>query len=143
MYEAPVPGSLRHAFPWLIATLIAVHACMAVTRVSASLWVLHQGYGEWTVGVLLSLFALAPIALSLWAGRQADRHGFHRPVGIAVSMALSGAVVALASQSLPALAFSCLLCGGAVAVAAVAIQREVGLMASDASDLKRVFSWVA
>lgn len=135
--------NLRHAFPWLIATLIAVHACMAVTRVSASLWVLNQGYGEWTVGVLLSLFAVAPIVLSLWAGRLSDRHGFHRPVGIGISMALLGALIALASQSLPAIALSCLLSGGAVAVAAVAIQREVGLMADDASDLKRVFSWVA
>lgn len=141
--HAPAPTSLRHVFPWLIATLIAVHACMAVTRVSASLWVLEHGYGEWTVGVLLSLFALAPIVLSLWAGRQADKHGLHRPLGIAVSMALLGAVTALLSQTLPALAFSCLLSGGAVAVAAVAIQREVGLMATDASDLKRVFSWVA
>lgn len=135
--------NLRAAFPWLIATLVAVHACMAVTRVSASLWVLHQGYGEWMVGVLLSLFAVAPIVLSLWAGRLSDRHGFHRPVGIGVSMAGVGALIALASESLWAIGFSCLLSGGAVAVAAVAIQREVGLMAEDSSDLKRVFSWVA
>ena len=149
MTAAPIPSDvpshkdLRHAFPWLIATLVAVHACMAVTRVSASLWVLRQGYGEWTVGVLLSLFALAPIALSMWAGRQADQHGFHRPVGIGVLMAGTGALVALASESLWAIGFSCLACGGAVAVAAVAIQREAGLMADNPSALKRVFSWVA
>ena len=143
MNEVPAARNLRHAFPWLIATLVSVHACMAVTRVSASLWVLHQGLGEWTVGVLLSLFAVAPIVLSLWAGRQADRHGFHRPVGVGVAMAFVGAVAALLSQDLWVLAFGCLLCGGAVAAASVAIQREVGLMATDASDLKRVFSWVA
>ena len=116
---------------------------MAVTRVTAILWVLHQGYGEWTVGVLQSLFAVAPIGLSLWAGRQADRHGFHRPVGIGVCMALAGALIALSVESLWTIALSCLLCGGAVAVAAVAIQREAGLMAEDAASLKRVFSWVA
>ena len=64
------PG-LSRAFAWLIATLVAVHACMALTRTTASLWVLHQGHGEWTVGVLLSLFAVAPIFLALWAGRAA------------------------------------------------------------------------
>ncbi|MGS0758986.1 hypothetical protein ACVBEH_32015, partial [Roseateles sp. GG27B] len=69
----------RRAFPWLIATLIAVHACMAVTRVAASLWVLNQGYGEWTVGALLSLFALAPIALSLWAGNTPIPTGRWKP----------------------------------------------------------------
>jgi MFS family permease len=86
---------------------------------------------------------LAPIALSLWAGRLADRHGFHRPVGIGVAMALAGAVVALASQSVLAIGFSCLLCGGAVSIAAVAIQREAGVMADSSDERKEIFSWVA
>ncbi|MDT8998662.1 MFS transporter [Paucibacter sp. APW11] len=136
-------GSFRRAFPWVIATLIAVHACMAVTRVAASLWVLRQGHGEWTVGLLLSLFAVAPIALAMWAGQLSDRHGFHRPIGIAVLMALCGALTALAWQTLPTIFFSCLLSGGALSVAAVAIQREAGLMADEPGELKRVFSWVA
>lgn len=146
----PAAGSTtqdaRSGFAAVIASLVAVHACMATTRVAATLWVLHQGYGGWIVGVLLSLFAVAPLGLSLWAGRLADRFGFHRPVGIGVAMAFSGAVVALIAQLLGALwlmAIGCLLCGGAVAVAVVAIQREAGLMAADASQLKRVFSWVA
>ncbi|MDN3922818.1 MFS transporter [Roseateles violae] len=141
--DRPPPTHLRHAFPWLVATLIAVHACMAVTRVAASLWVLDHGHGEWAVGVLLSLFAVAPIVLSLWAGRLADRHGFHRPVGMGVLLASAGALIALASQQLWAIGLSCLASGGAISLAAVAIQREAGLMADDAGDLKRVFSWVA
>ncbi|RZL39008.1 MAG: MFS transporter, partial [Rubrivivax sp.] len=68
MSPAPQPQPhLRHAFVWLIATMICVHACMATTRVTASLWVLNQGYGEASVGMLLSLFAVAPIGLALWA----------------------------------------------------------------------------
>ncbi|UXH79481.1 MFS transporter [Roseateles amylovorans] len=140
------PPNLRSAFPAVIATLVAVHACMATTRVAASLWVLSRGYGEWTVGVLLSLFAVAPIGLSLWAGRLADRFGFHRPVGIGVLMAFAGAalsLLALPSQSVWLMGLGCLLCGGAISVAAVAIQREAGLLAADPSQLKRVFSWVA
>ncbi len=140
---APNPKSLRHAFVWLIATLICVHACMAVTRVTASLWVLNRGYGEASVGLLLSLFAVAPIGLSLWAGRLADRHGFHRPVGMGVIMAGVGALLALTVQQLWAIAIGCLLCGGAVAVAAVAMQREAGLMADEPGELKRIFSWMA
>jgi MFS family permease len=136
-------SSLRHAFGWLIATMVCVHACMATTRVTASLWVLEQGYGEASVGLLLSLFAVAPIVLSLWAGRLADRHGFHRPVGVGVLMAGVGALLALGVQQLWAIATGCLLCGGAVAVAAVALQREAGLMAEQPGDLKRIFSWMA
>lgn len=137
---------LSAGFAAVIGSLVAVHACMATTRVAATLWVLHQGYGSGYVGVLLSLFAVAPLGLSLWAGRLADRHGFHRPVGVGVAMAFGGAALALAAQLLGWLglmAAGCLLCGGAVAVAAVAIQREAGLMAADPSQLRRVFSWVA
>jgi MFS family permease len=105
--------------------------------------VLQQGYAEWTVGALLSLYALAPIVLSLWAGRLADRFGFHRPVAWAVAMALFGAALPVVSQHFAVLAVSALLTGGAQSVAAVAIQREAGQMARDAVDLKRVFSWVA
>ena len=38
---------------------------------------------------------MAPIALSLWAGRLADRHGFHRPVAWAIGLSLVGAVLPL------------------------------------------------
>ncbi len=138
--SAAVP---RSAFLMVIATLVGLHACMAATRVAASLAVLKQGHPDWVVGVLLSLYAVAPIVLSLWAGRLADRFGFHRPVRWAVGMALVGASLPVFTQHLAALALSGLLTGGAVSVAAVAIQREAGLMARDASDLKRVFSWVA
>lgn len=142
----PAPAArknLRHAFVWLIATLICVHASMAVTRVTAALWVLNHGYGEASVGLLLSLFAVAPIVLSLWAGRLADRHGFHRPVGVGVTLAFAGALLALAVQQLWAIAIGCLLCGGAIAVAAVAMQREAGMMAEQPGELKRIFSWMA
>lgn len=134
---------MRDAFRWLIATMVCVHACMATTRVTASLWVLEQGYGEASVGLLLSLFAVAPIVLSLWAGRLADRHGLHRPVGLGVVLAFAGAALALALPTLWAIAVGCLLCGGAVAMAGVAMQREAGLMAQEPGELKKIFSWMA
>lgn len=141
---APPPAStMRSALPAVIGALVCVHASMAATRVTASLLVLHRGYPEWVVGALLSLFAVAPIGLSLWAGRLADRHGLHRPLGAGVALGAVGALTAAVTQHPVALAFAALAMGGAVAVAAVGIQREAGLMARDASDLKRVFSWIA
>lgn len=137
---APAP---RSAFLYVVATLVALHGCMAATRVAASLAVLHQGHGEWVVGALLSLYAVAPIALSLWAGRVADRYGFRKPVAWGVALALVGTVLPVIAQQVWAFALSGLLTGGALSVAAVAIQREAGQMARDTDDLKRVFSWVA
>lgn len=136
-------GPSRRTFILVVVTLVGLHACMAATRMAASLAVLSQGLPEWTVGALLSIYGLAPIGISLWAGRMADRHGFHRPVAIAVVAALVGAVLPVLTQHVAAFALSGLATGGAVAFAAVAIQREAGLMARDAGDLKRVFSWVA
>ncbi len=138
-----VERGTRRAFVLVVATLVGLHACMAATRVAATLAVLGQGFPAWTVGALLSLYGLAPIVLSLWAGRMADRHGFHRPVWLSVIGGLAGAVLPVITQHIAALAISGLLTGGAVAFAAVAIQREAGQMARDPDDLKRVFSWVA
>jgi hypothetical protein len=81
---------MRGAFPAVIAALMCVHATMSATRVAGSLWLLQNGYPEWTVGVLLSLFAVAPIGLSLWAGRLADRHGMHRPLAIGAALGFIG-----------------------------------------------------
>jgi len=92
------PAAPRSAFVMVITTLVGLHACMAATRVAASLAVLQQGHPAWMVGVLLSLYAVAPIGLSLWAGRLADRHGFHRPAAWAV-----GPVTSMASPR-PAIA---------------------------------------
>lgn len=133
----------RRAFVLVIVSMVGLHACMAATRMAASLALLAQGFAEWTVGALLGLYGLGPIVLSLAAGRMADRHGFHRPMRWAVGMALAGGALSVLWQHPLAFALSALLTGGATGVAAVAVQREAGQMARDAGDLKRVFSWVA
>ena len=48
----------RHAFVLVVVTLVGLHACMAATRVAASLSVLAQGYPAWVVGALLSVVLL-------------------------------------------------------------------------------------
>lgn len=137
------PGVDGGALGHLIGALIGLHACMAVVRMGASLHLLEHGRPEWMVGLLLSLFAVAPLALSLWAGRLADRHGLTRPMAVAVVMALAGAAVMVVSQHLAALALGSLLAGGALSVGAVAIQREAGRLTRDPRQLKRIFAWVA
>jgi hypothetical protein len=133
----------RAAIRWVILTIIFVHSCMAVTRITASLWVLRGGYGESAVGMMLSLFAVGPIFLSLWAGHLADRFGLHRPLGIAVLLATAGALSVLLHEAVWTLAISCLCSGGAISMAIVAIQREAGQMAAEPAELKQIFSWLA
>jgi MFS family permease len=116
---------------------------MAATRVVASLWVLREGHDERTMGLILSLFAAAPIVLSMWAGRLADRHGLQRPVRLATVMGLMGTSASALAPNLLTVGLAALLTGGALCVAAVAIQREAGQLAHQGHDLKRIFSWVA
>ncbi len=137
----------------LIIGQIFLHACMAGSRLAAPLMALKLGYSAWAVGILLALFSVSAVFLALPAGRYIDRHGFQRPVGIAVVVSLLGAAVAavasLAVLGLPSLAQFAALCvaalftGGATGTAVIAFQRYVGRAASDSLALKKAFGWLA
>jgi MFS family permease len=135
----------------LIVGQICLHACMAGVRMAAPLQALRDGHAAWAVGVLLGLFALAPVVLALPAGRLADRHGYHRPMRLAVALTVAGGLLALAATWLvpawPALQFGvmCLaatLTGAGANIGLIAIQRTAGRSAADATELKRIFSWL-
>ena len=127
----------------LVAGHICLHACMAGTRMAAPLLALRQGYSPLAVGVLLALFSLASVFLALPAGRFADRHGLRRPVGWAVITSMLGVGLAAAFPIFPMLCISALMTGGATGAASIALQRHVGRAADGATELKRVFSWLA
>ncbi len=127
----------------LISGQICLHACMAGTRMAAPLLALRDGHSAMDVGVLLALFALAPVFLALPAGRFADRHGFKHPVGMAVVVAAMGAGMAVLFPVFPVLCFSALATGGATGVTSITLQRHVGRAAAGSTELKRVFSWLA
>ena len=127
----------------LIAGHICLHACMAGMRMAAPLLALREGFSALAVGFLLALFALTQVFLALPAGRYADRHGLKRPVGWAVLAASGGGALALAFPVFPVLCLSALLTGGATGVASISLQRHVGRAAQNATELKKVFSWLS
>ncbi len=116
---------------------------MAGTRMAAPLLALRDGHSAMNVGVLLALFALAPVFLALPAGRFADRHGLKRPMRIAVTVAALGAGLAVLFPIFPVLCLSALMTGGATGAASISLQRHVGRAAAGPTELKRVFSWLA
>ena len=127
----------------LVASHVFLHACMAGTRMAAPLLALRQGYSPLAVGVLLALFSLTSVFLALPAGRFADRHGLRRPVGWAVITSMLGVGLAAAFPTFPVLCVSALMTGGATGAASIALQRHVGRAADGATELKRLFSWLA
>ena len=134
--------------PLLIIGQVALHAAMAGQRMAAPLQALQLGFSAWSVGVLLALFAVVPVLTSLGAGRMADRHGYHRPVRLAVACTMGGAACALLACWLPGWWRFALLCIGAgvsgmgTNVGLIAIQRTAAQLAADSTERLRVFSWL-
>ena len=142
-----LPASAR-ALPLLIIGQLALHGAMAGQRMAAPLQALNGGHSPWAVGVLLALFAALPVLTAMGAGRMADRHGYHRPVRLAVLLTMAGAACALAACWLPGWWQFGLNCVGAAAsgvgtnVGLIAIQRAAGQMVSSSTERMRVFSWL-
>ncbi len=137
---SPEPGQ---QLARLIGGHICLHACMAGLRMAAPLLALTQGYSPLAVGLLMALFALTQVFLALPAGRYADRHGLRRPLAFSVVAAVTGTSLAVLFPVFPVLCLAALLSGGATGAAAIALQRHVGRAARDATELKRVFSWLS
>ena len=152
MSESAPPAAAGMATSRVLLALIigqlGLHAAMAGLRMATPLQALRQGASEWTVGLLLALFAAAPVLLALHAGRLADRLGYHRPVRIAAVMAIVGMGFGLASVQLQggwmiaALCVAASLTGCAANMGMLTIQRTAGLAARDATERMRIFSWL-
>ena len=132
----------------LVVGQLGMHAAMAGLRLAAPLQALREGYSAWTVGLLLALFAAAPVVTALHAGRLADRLGYHKPVYLAASVSMLGGVLAVLSTWVQGPLHFGLLCAAAIAMGAgsntgmLTIQRTAGLAARDNTERVRIFSWL-
>jgi MFS family permease len=146
------PAGFSKALFALILGQIFLHSCMAGVRVAAPLLALRSGHPQWAIGILLGLFAAAPVLTSLRAGRLADQHGYHFPMRIAVGLTSVGGLLAvmstwltveLAALQFPVLGLAATLCGVGANFGLIAIQRTAGRMTSGSgAELTRVFSWM-
>lgn len=135
--------NLRTDLARLIAAQISLHACMTGFRLAAPLMALREGYSPAAVGILLALFALAPVFMALPAGRYADRRGLRKPVAISVGVASAGAALAVVFPVFIVLCLTALTCGAATGLAMIALQRHVGRLANGPTELRQVFSWMS
>ena len=145
LHPSPVSGRVLAA---LIVGQLGTHSAMAGLRLAAPLQVLREGYSPWSVGLLLALFGLAPVLSAVYAGRLADRWGYHRPVRLAVAISALGGVLAVLSAFFSGAPNFALLCAAAMATGAgsnigmLVIQRTAGMAARDSTERVRVFSWL-
>ena len=147
-HRARVPALGARLLLALIFGQIALHAAMAGQRMAAPLQALQAGHDAWAVGILLALFAALPVVTAMATGRMVDRHGYHRPMHLAVGLTVLGTGLAVLACWLPGWWRFGLLCVAAACsgvgtnVGLIAIQRSAGQMVSDSTERLRVFSWL-
>ena len=135
---APMPRLV-----WLLICVGCAHSAAAIPRVAGSLWALDAGYSSTVVGAVMSVYSIGPLLLSMWAGRLADRNGFHRPAGIALAALLTDLVPLAITQNVWLIAWGIFCTGAGLIIAEIAVQRTAGRMAAAGADLKRLFGAVA
>jgi MFS family permease len=127
----------------MLACQVGLHACAQGVRLAAPLNVLALGRSAWSVGLVMTMFAVFPALLALPAGRLADRRGYHLPVRIAAGCALAGTLLVAASQNLFTLCAAAALSGAGSGFGMIAIQRSASRLATGDTERLRVFSWIA
>lgn len=66
--------------PLIIILMVLDHVAFNGSRVTVTLYAIHQGASALTVGVLIAMYALLPALLSVSAGRWVDRAGMEKPL---------------------------------------------------------------
>ena len=88
---------------YLIVLLCVLnHACFSGSRMVTSLYALELGASQFTIGVLMALYAICPLFFAIYAGRLADRLGPRGPMlagtaGVGLAMLLPPLFPGLAS----------------------------------------------
>jgi MFS family permease len=126
----------------LILVSLIAHCALAGARVTSSLYALSLHATEFTVGMLISLFAVFPMLFAVPAGRLVDRIGPRRPILAGCLAVLAGCALPGWISGLPVLHLTALLVGSGFMIVQVASQHTVGAI-STVGNRTSNFSWLA
>jgi MFS family permease len=132
----------RRTLVALIPLAIANHAVLAGNRVTVSLDAIARGASPFTVGVLMSLYAVFPMLLAISTGRITDRLGARRPMVLGTAAIGIGALLPLILSGMPALYASASMVGVGFMAFQVAAQNAAGELGAPAQR-SRNFSLLA
>ncbi len=137
------PTGARRTLPALVAAQVGLHGCLNGMRMAVPLLAMREAQSAAVIGLLLAMFAAFPFVLAIPIGRLVDRRGYHLPVRLGATLALSGAAVAAFSSQVWALGVAAALVGAGSAMGMIALQRTAGRLARSEAQRLRIFSWVA
>jgi MFS family permease len=116
----------RRTLVALIPLAIANHAVLAGNRITVSLDAIARGASPFTVGVLMSLYAVFPMLLAISAGRVTDRLGARQPMLLGTAAIGVGALLPLLLPGMAALYASASIVGVGFMAFQVAAQNAAG-----------------
>ncbi len=126
----------------LIALTILAHTAFNGTRMLVSLYAIHLHASPFTVGALMSSYALLPMLFGVSAGRLVDRVGARWPLFGASAAMILGALLPYFLPQLETLFVATTLIGCGFMVFHVAVNQVVGALGSP-QDRSMNFSWLA
>jgi len=112
----------------IVVMTVLVHLAFAGTRVTLSLFAIHQGASPFTVGALISLLAILPMVFSVYAGRVVDRIGIRRPLIVAAAMVVSGLLAACTLPRLGMLFLVSALMGSGFMLFHISVSHAAGVL---------------
>jgi MFS family permease len=130
------------AIVYFVALNALGHLCFVGARMTTTLFALDLGASEFTVGVLVALFAFLPMLLSVSAGRLIDRLGPRRPLAVSLAVLAFAAALPFLFPSVGVLYLSSTLAGTSFMFAHIAMNSVFG--AHGTPEERAVnFSWLA
>lgn len=128
---------------WQIVGLgVLVHTAYSGSRMLVALYAIHLQASPFTVGALMSSFAVVPMVIAVSAGRLVDRVGARWPM-FAASLAVAvGALLPYFWTSIGTLYAAGTLIGTGFMVSHVAVNQAVGALGRSEDHVAN-FSWMA
>ena len=112
--------------PLVIILLVLDHIAFSGSRVTVSLYAIHQGESALTVGILVAMYALLPALLSVTAGRWIDRVGMEKPLLLGSVTVCIGTLLPFLFPGLAVLYATSIVVGVAFMLINVAAYHAVG-----------------
>ena len=128
--------------PRIIILMVLDHIAFNGSRVTVTLYAIHQGATALTVGVLVAMYALLPALLSVSAGRWIDRAGMEKPLLLGSATVGIGTMLPFLFPGLAVLYVTSVVVGVAFMLINVAAYHAVGEL-SLPEDRAVNFSYVA
>lgn len=128
--------------PLIIILMVLDHVAFNGSRVTVTLYAIHQGASTLTVGVLVAMYALLPALLSVSVGRWIDRAGMEKPLILGSAAVGIGTMLPFLVPGLAVLYATSVIVGVAFMLINVAAYHAVGEM-SPPEDRAVNFSYVA